>query len=102
VAIQDKDSGQPVHFDCALARLTETERLDSGDVLSYIGGGRFGVVHFTESRAGFRNRLFQADSGRYENGPPGRVFTIKKIVEWENRENRPDWRVSIADHYSIT
>lgn len=93
-ALEDRASGAPVHFDCVIARLAEGEKLEKGDVLSYIGGGRFGIVHFSESRAEFRNR-FPPDL-------PGRVFTIKKIFEWEEKNHRPGWRVSVADHYSIT
>jgi hypothetical protein len=99
-AIEDKSSGRPAHFDCVIARLSGSEPLEAGDVISYIGGGRFGVVHFNErsgeSRAASRGRQFHADE------TPGRVFIIKKIFEWENGEERPVWRTFVADHYSIT
>jgi hypothetical protein len=109
-AVQDKVSCQPVHFDCALARLAESEVLESGDVIAYIGGGRFGIVHFnerfTENRAangaGSRGRTAPTEPGWAASDAPGRIFTIKKTFEWENRENRPDWRTVVADHYSIT
>ncbi|GHV50479.1 hypothetical protein AGMMS49579_04120 [Spirochaetia bacterium] len=81
-AITDKSSALPVHFDCVIARLAEGEMLEPGDAVTYIGGGRFGVVQF----------LNPSDS---------RNFKIKKIVEWENKENRADWRKDIGDHYSI-
>jgi hypothetical protein len=83
VALNDRASGAPVHFDCVIARLTEGERLDRGDTLAYIGGGRFGVVHFT-------------------NPQEPRNFKIKKILEWEDKENRADWRKNISDHFSLT
>jgi hypothetical protein len=82
-AISDPDTGKPVHFDCVMKRLIERENLDSGDSISYIGGGRFGVI-------------------RYNNPPDTRDFTIKKIFEWEKRENRSGWRVVISDHFTIT
>jgi hypothetical protein len=82
-AVADKGSGLPVHFDCIIARFTESETLEKGDVISYIGGGRFGVVHF---------------NSRHEVQP----FKIKKIFEWENNENRAEWRRNISDHFSIT
>jgi hypothetical protein len=82
-AITDKVNGEAVHFDCVVARLAENETLDRGDAVTYIGGGRFGVVHFN-------------------NPNDTRGFTIKKIFEWEDKENRADWRKSLADHYSIT
>jgi hypothetical protein len=82
-AITDRESGQAAHFDCVLARIAERETLEKGDVVSYIGGGHFGVVRF--------------------NSPgESRRFTIKKILEWENKDERPDWRSLVSDHYSVT
>ena len=82
-AICEPDTGKPVHFDCVINRIIEGEVLETGDAVSYIGGGRFGVIHFN-------------------NPPDTRDFKIKKIFEWENKENRADWRVTISDYYSVT
>ena len=82
-AISEPDSGNPVHFDCVINRIVERETLETGDTVSYIGGGRFGIVH-------------------YNNPPDIRDFTIKKIFEWEVKENRSEWRVKISDHFSVT
>jgi hypothetical protein len=82
-AISDKNSGEPVHFDCIIARIAEGEVLDQGDMVTYIGGGRFGIVHFS-------------------NPHNSQGFTIKKILEWEDKENRAEWRRSVSDHYSVT
>jgi hypothetical protein len=82
-AICDKETGRPVHFDCVLARITEMEKLDTNDGICYIGGGRFGVVH-------------------YNNPPDTRNFTIKKIFEWEVKENNSEWRKPISEYFSIT
>jgi hypothetical protein len=82
-AISDKESGEAVHFDCVIARLSEGEQLESGDTVCYIGGGRFGVVHFN-------------------NPPDNRDFKIKKIFEWENKDNRSEWRRNISGHFSVT
>ncbi|MDR1108100.1 MAG: hypothetical protein LBL19_03595 [Spirochaetaceae bacterium] len=82
-ALTDKSSGLAVHFDCVVAKIEEHEVLEKGEVIAYIGGGRFGVVHFSHTQH-------------------SRNFTIKKILEWEDKENRADWRKTIADHYSIT
>jgi hypothetical protein len=82
-AISDRESGVPVHFDCAIARIAEGEILEKGDAVAYIGGGRFGIVHF--------------------NSPHDiQPFSIKKILEWENKENRAEWRKDISEHFSIT
>jgi len=83
LAISEPDTGKPVHFECVINRIIEGENLESGDTVSYIGGGRFGIVHFN-------------------NPPDTRDFTIKKILEWEKKENRSDWRVTISEHFSIT
>jgi hypothetical protein len=82
-AIGDRESGAPVHFDCVAARIAGSETLESGDSVTYIGGGRFGIVHFNDP------------------GDPQR-FRIKKILEWEDKENRPEWRGNISDRYSLT
>ena len=82
-AIAEPETGKPVHFGCVIDRIVGRETLESGDTISYIGGGRFGIVH-------------------YNNPPDTRDFYIKKIFEWENKENRSEWRVTISDHFSVT
>ena len=82
-ALSDRN-GEPVHFDCVMAELSVEEKLETGDVLSYIGGGRFGVIHFNDDRG------------------EQKKFSIKKIIEWEDKEKRAEWRNIIAEHYSIT
>jgi hypothetical protein len=82
-AVTDKISGNPAHFECILAKIAARESRGKGDFVSYLGGGRFGVVH-------------------YANPHNARGFTIKKIIEWEDKENRADWRTTIAGHFSIT
>jgi hypothetical protein len=72
-----------VHFDCVLARLADGEILEKGDTITYIGGGRFGVVHF----AGIQDQ---------------KGFSIKKIFEWENKDNRAEWRSLVSNRYSET
>ncbi|MCL2244294.1 MAG: hypothetical protein FWC03_07480 [Treponema sp.] len=82
-AISDKETGVPVHFDCVLARITEMETLDTNDSVCYIGGGRFGVVH-------------------YNNPPDVKDFVIKKIFEWEEKDNNAEWRRPISEYFSVT
>jgi len=82
-AISEPDTGKPVHFDCIINRIIERETLENGDAVSYIGGGRFGIVHFS-------------------NPPDTRDFKIKKVFEWENKEIRSEWRVTLSEHYSVT
>ncbi|MDR2745929.1 MAG: hypothetical protein LBB77_00655 [Treponema sp.] len=94
-AITDKATGQPVHFDCAAARIAEGETLESGDAVVYIGGGRFGIVHFPGM---IRDTLQGRRNGDDYNT---RNFQIKKILEWEDKENRAPWRKDIEDHFSV-
>ncbi|GHV81988.1 hypothetical protein AGMMS49991_05460 [Spirochaetia bacterium] len=82
-AMTDKNSGRPAHFDCIIAKISENEAQERGDVVAYIGGGRFGVVH-------------------YQNPLDTKNFKIKKIIEWEEKENRAGWRQPIADRFSTT
>jgi hypothetical protein len=70
------------------AKIAQEEPLEKGDTVTYIGGGRFGIVHFSSGVP-----------GRSENG---KTFEIKKIIEWENKDNRAEWRSTISDHYSVT
>jgi len=116
-AIADKDSGYPVHFDCVTARIAFGERLEKGDSVAYIGGGRFGVVSFGSpgpsarstagTLAGSPTSDSQDRSGHVQmpgrsSPPQGRGFIIKKIIEWENKDKRAEWRSVISDHYSVT
>ena len=49
--------------------------------VAYIGQGRFAVLH-------------------YENIRDQRHFTIKKIIEWESREEQSQWREELSGLYS--
>ncbi|MDR0487170.1 MAG: hypothetical protein LBG91_02870 [Treponema sp.] len=82
-ALSDRSTGLPVHFDCVLAHISELETLETNDSVCYIGGGRFGIVH-------------------YNNPPDTRNFTIKKIFEWEDKDNRNEWRQFFSDYFSVT
>jgi hypothetical protein len=82
-AVDDKVVGATAHFDCVIAKIAEGERLEKGESIAYLGGGRFGIVRFSGSR-----------------GRPS--FKINKILEWENKDNRAAWRKNVSDHYSLT
>ncbi|MDR0463723.1 MAG: hypothetical protein LBG94_01255 [Treponema sp.] len=82
-AICDKETGSPVHFDCVLSRIAGTESLGPNESICYIGGGRFGVVH-------------------YNNPPDTKDFSIKKIFEWESKDVNNEWRRPISEYFSIT
>ena len=46
MAIADRDTDVPVHFECVANRIAAGEILEKGEVITYIGGGRFAVVFF--------------------------------------------------------
>jgi hypothetical protein len=110
-AIADKDTGAPVHFDCVTTRIAFGEKLEKGDTIAYIGAGRFGIVNFGSAGAPSRFSLdgSSQDSVKSENHSEvqnhttaNRGFIIKKIIEWENKDKRAEWRSVICDHYSVT
>ena len=80
-AIVNREDGRPLHFDCALASLSEREKLAENERLTYIGQGRFGVLEFPNMR-------------------DLRHFTIKKIIDWEDKDSRPEWRGELATLFS--
>lgn len=80
-ALTDKASGSPVHFDCVFAEVEKNETLGQNEKIAYIGQGRFGVLS-------------------YENIRDQRHFQIKKIIEWENKDNTVEWRDEISSLYS--
>jgi hypothetical protein len=82
-ALTDKESGNPVHFDCIVARIAEGETLMDGDKVVYLGGGRFGVVHF-------------------ENNQEPKNFQVRKTIQWEEKDKRAPWRRDVSDLYWST
>jgi len=77
----DKATGVPVHFECALNKVKETEPTGENEKVAYIGQGRFAVL-------------------AYENIRDQRHFTIKKIIDWEERDKKSEWRTEYSEIYS--
>jgi hypothetical protein len=82
-ALSDPATGTPIHFDCVLRKLSDRESLQEGESLTYIGGGRFGVIQFPNPQ----------DTSH---------FVIKRIIQWEDKEKRAHWRRTVADNFSLT
>ena len=80
-ALADKETGEPVHFDCVLNFLKKTENLDKNERIVYIGQGCFAVVFF-------------------ENPVDTRKFRIVRTIEWERHDVKPKWREDISNHFS--
>ena len=81
-ALADKENDQPVHFDCVLDFLKQTEILHENEAISYIGQGRFAVI-------------------KYASMVTMKEFTIVRIIEWEDKNQRAEWRGKIADRFSL-
>lgn len=80
-ALSDKATGAPVHFECALHEVEASEKLGENEKVAYIGQGRFGILY-------------------YENPRDQRKFVIKKIIDWEDKEKKSDWREELSGLYS--
>lgn len=77
-ALGDKDTNEPVHFDCALERVIAAETLEAGEKIVYLGAGCFGVVGF-------------------KNGNDG-AFTVKRRIRWEREGEKQAWRKDISSY----
>lgn len=80
-ALTDKSTGQPAHFECVLNQVQSSETVGENEKIAYIGQGRFGILYF-------------------ENPRDQRKFTIKKIIEWEERDKVSPWRSELSELYS--
>ena len=81
-ALADKTDGKPVHFDCVLNFLKQNETLQENEAISYIGQGRFAVI-------------------KYASMVTMKEFSIVRIIEWEDKNQRAEWRGTIADRFSL-
>ena len=75
-AISFGEENKPAHFDCVLKMLAEKESLGPREKISYIGNGNFAVV----------------------SGKSGKVLNIRKIIEFEGRESKGEWRKRLSYH----
>jgi len=69
-AISVGEDNKPAHFDCVLKKIAEEENLEPREKISYIGNGNFAIV----------------------SGKPGKDLIIRKIIEFEGRESKGEWR----------
>ncbi len=80
-ALPERSSGLPIHFDCALEELSKEEKVGQNEHLGYIGQGRFAVIYLP-------------------NPHDTKNFTIRKIIEWEQKDSKASWRDEMAELYS--
>ena len=79
----DKQSGEPVHFDCVVSLLGEQEKISPSERIIYIGKGRFAVAF-------------------YANQHDDKSFSIRRIIEWEEPAGNSNvaWRQEISGLFS--
>ena len=82
-AVTSKEGSGLVHFECALSAVSESEKIEADEKVSYIGNGRFAVIKLSDSKS-----------------PKGaKRFSIRKVVNWEAEGQHPQWRQDIAALY---
>ena len=100
-ALADRTTDKPVHFDCVLDYLAEHETLSAGQSISYIGQGRFAVISSkVPASVQGTSAVGVAAAGAAAAGLPSPRFVIERIIEWEPRDKKYEWRANIADAYS--
>ena len=82
-AIASKGTGAPAHFDCVLNLLEQSEPCAENEKIIYIGHGNFAVVLF-------------------ENPHNPKKFKISRLIEWEDKKAKLEWRMSILDYYDLS
>lgn len=70
------ETGDPVHFECAMDKIKKSETLAEDETLVYLGSGNFGIIK--------RSSRDPAD------------FKIIKKIEFENKEKIGAWRKKLS------
>jgi len=78
VALSDKKTGNPIHFDCILEFIKSSEEIKENEEVIYIGNGNFAIVVF-------------------ENPKIRKNFRIIKSIEWEERNKSYQWKDEIKE-----
>ncbi len=82
-ALSDKNTGNPVHFDCILEFIKNSEEIKENEEVIYIGNGCFAIVSF-------------------ENPKIKKKFKIVKSIEWEEKNRTYQWKDEIKELASNT
>lgn len=77
-AIADKNTGEPIHFDCAIESIAAAEPLAENEKLAYLGAGCFGVISYISGQDG--------------------AFIVKRRIRWEKEGERQSWRREISSN----
>lgn len=82
-ALSDKNTGKPIHFDCVLEFIKNSEQIKEDEEVIYIGNGNFAIVTF-------------------ENPKIRKSFKIVKSIEWEERNKIYQWKDGVKKLSSST
>jgi len=77
-ALGSREDGSPVHFDCALKKVTEEEQPQGDDRVCYMGSGNFALVQY-----------------KSQGGP---IKQVKKLIPFEHKEGVATWRRTMSYH----
>jgi hypothetical protein len=77
-ALSTPDTGEPVHFDCAIREVADREQLGIKEKICYLGQGTFGIINYAQGGA--------------EKG-----FVIKKRIPYETADKVVEWRKTIRN-----
>lgn len=76
-AIAVNDDMEPAHFDCVLKKIGEQEELEPKEKVCYLGNGSFGIITL-------------------RSGPGAQRFTVRKTIQYENLDQKIEWRKKIS------
>jgi hypothetical protein len=79
-AIAHRETGAPAHFDCVLRWLGDAEKILPDERLVYLGNGAFGV---TGANPGGNQKI-----------------AIKRMIQYEQKDKKPEWRKEISARYA--
>jgi hypothetical protein len=68
-ALTHRETKQPVHFDCIMRELRDSNELGPQEKICYLGGGAFGILEFRQGK-----------------------FTIRKRIQYEEKEAAQEWK----------
>lgn len=78
MALASPESGEPIHFDCAIQQVAEREELEAKEKICYLGQGSFGII-------------------KYKSGSSEKDFVVRKRISYENLEKEAEWRKHMRD-----
>lgn len=76
-ALNNPADGKPMHFECALEKVSGAEALSPTEKVVYIGAGAFAVVEYKD----------KTESS----------FLVKRRIQWDKEGEKKEWRKAISN-----